>query len=256
MRLNRSSLLPAFIIVFCTSCFDKAPIYSVVPTIDFSDLCFRESADVDTLSLVLKFRDGDGDLGLSAANPSDNEIPFNEKFYFQKRTDGSLTKVAINTATNLLTYKDKRTNSLYATYPSFVTPYNCTNWEVIYNADKNPKPIDTVYCEYNPGHYNITIDFLTKNNDGSFTKYDWGKAFPYPNCVVSGYNGRFPVLSNDITKKSPLEGFLKYNIQSGFFNLIFSIKTLKLQVQVYDRALNKSNLLETPEFTLQSIKCN
>ncbi len=260
--LGWSSIGFATILILVTSCFQNAPTYSNVPSIEFSDLCFKtatSSDGSDTLKLVLKFKDGDGDLGLSASDASDNDIPYNEKYYFQKKTDGSLTKVPQNLGTSMLDYNDRRTNSLYSTLPSFVTPYSCTNYEVVTDGNKtSPKILDTLYIEYNPSHYNILIDIYTKNNDGSFTKFDWSKTFKYPNCSVAGYNGRFPILSADLSKKSPLEGLLKYGMSasSGEFVAFFSIKTLKISVQIYDRALNKSNLLETPEFTLQSIKCN
>jgi hypothetical protein len=37
------------------------------------------------------------------------------------------------------------------------------------------------------------------------------------------------------------------------FQAIFGQKTLKLQVTIYDRALNTSNTIETPEFRLEEI---
>jgi hypothetical protein len=262
MRLNWRAIFPALLVLFVTSCFEKAPEYSPIPSIEFSGICFTEGISSsttntqDTLSLTLKFRDGDGNLGLSASTQQDNEYPYNEKYYFQKNADGTITKVTKNTGVSMLSYKDKRTNPKYAALPEFVTPYNCTNWEVIYTSDKNPKPTDSVYFEFNPDHYNIFVDFLIKNNDGSFTPYDFEKAFIYPNCPIGGFNGRYPVLSNDLDKKSPLEGTLNYKLKSLGLRLIFSIKTLKLRIKITDRTLNKSNELETPEFTLQSINCN
>jgi hypothetical protein len=41
---------------------------------------------------------------------------------------------------------------------------------------------------------------------------------------------------------------------SAGFDFIFSIRTLRLKIKVQDRALNKSNEIFTPEFTLQSIR--
>ena len=261
MRLNWRALVPALLVLFVSSCFEKAPEYSPLPAIEFSNICFTEGINSsttsaqDTLSLTLKFRDGDGNLGLSASGAQDNEFPYNEKYYYQKNADGTVTKVTKNTG-SLVNYKDKRTNARYANLPAFATPFNCSNWELIYTNDKNPKPTDTLYFEYNPDHYNIFIDFLIKNNDGTFTPYDFNKASIYPNCPVSGFNGRFPILSTDPEKKSPLEGNINYKMKSFGLKLIFSIKTLKLRIRITDRALNKSNELETPEFTLQSVNCN
>ncbi len=245
MRLNWKALMPALLILIMTACFEKAPLFSTVPSIEFSNLCYSEGfneTDADTLVLTLKFKDGDGDLGLSAGDPLDNAGKYSEKNYF---TLGNSVKIS---------YKDKRTNPKYKSLPAFLPPFSCTNWEVV--KDANQLPVDTIYFEYNAYHNNILIDFYTKNNDGTFTKYDFTKFFIYPNCAVGGYNGRFPILSNDLNKKSPLEGTIKYNLKSPYFLLTFSIKTLKIKVTIIDRVLNKSNELETPEFTLQSINCN
>jgi hypothetical protein len=42
-------------------------------------------------------------------------------------------------------------------------------------------------------------------------------------------------------------------VGSGFLNT-FSVSTLKLEVQIKDRELNKSNIITTPEFTLNGIR--
>lgn len=260
MRLKWCTLLPILASFFATSCFDKAPAYSVTPSIEFSSFCFRDSkneSDADTLVLSLKFRDGDGDLGLSASDPGDSEAPFNEKFYFQKQPNGSLVKLTKYLKTSMLNYQDKRLNPLYDTLPSFVPPFSCTKWEVITDGNTTrPKVLDTLYRIFNPYHYNINVDFYTKNFDGSFTKFDWNKFLSYPNCPRAEFNGRFPILSNDMSVKSPLEGVLTYNLVGLGYKQIFSIKTLKLKIRITDRSLSRSNQLESPEFTLQSITCN
>jgi hypothetical protein len=260
MRLKWSALLPVLAILLTTSCFDNSPSFPTEPAIEFSSFCFRDSkdsGDADTLILSLKFKDGDGDLGLSSSEAIDSEAPFNEKFYFQKQSDGSLTKLTKYLSSSMLNYRDKRLNPRYDTLPSFVPPFSCSKWEVITDGNTtSPKILDTLYRVYNPAHYNIHVDFFTKNFDGSFTKFDWDKFFTYPNCEPSGFNGRFPILAKDLSVKSPLEGNFTYKMESRGFKLIFSIKTLKLKIRVTDRALNKSNELETPEFTLQSITCN
>ena len=50
-----------------------------------------------------------------------------------------------------------------------------------------------------------------------------------------------------------LEGEINYSMVSGGFSAIFGNKTLKLEVTIYDRALNASNTMETPEFRLEEI---
>jgi hypothetical protein len=110
---------------------------------------------------------------------------------------------------------------------------------------------DTLYFARNPNHNNIEVDFFYKepNNpqagpDG-FVELDWFKTYCAP------FDGRFPFLSNH---ENSLEGTLSYAMISTGFQSIFSVKTMKLRIQIKDRALNKSNTLVTPEFTLDKIR--
>jgi hypothetical protein len=165
------------------------------------------------------------------------------------------------------------------TIPPFVSPYDCiVNHESYLNEQTNPDTIfiwrndahlikdkstivdtlvrngdpseyyyavvDYFYLRENIGHYNFKVEFFVKNNDGTFTEYDFRKEF----CET--YDGRFPVLTD---KERALEGVINYSMVSTGFLPTFSIKTLKLAITVYDRALNVSNRIETPEFRLEEI---
>lgn len=225
-----------------SACFDP-PEYPLQPQIEFESIVFKEygsgfDSEPDSLILKISFQDGDGDLGLDPSElgcVSDN-ICFNNKYYFIKQ-DGTP-----------VTYRDKRTNPNFSGLPDFVKPYNCINWEV--RTLSSGGPVDTLYFEINPDHYNIEVDFLVKNPiNGTFEEFDWTKEFNYPNCGIS-FDGRFPILFKD-RPGSPLEGTIKYGMGSLGFKALFSIKTLKLRVLIKDRALNQSNVIETPEFTFQ-----
>ena len=104
--------------------------------------------------------------------------------------------------------------------------------------------VDYFYIEENPFHYNFKVEFFVKQNDGSFTEYDFREQF----CET--YDGRFPQLTDN---SRALEGEINYSMVSTGFLATFSIKTLKLRITVYDRALNKSNIIDTPEFRLEEI---
>jgi len=219
------------------SCFDP-PEFSDIPDIEYNSVTFKDigtASDPDSLIILMKFRDGDGNLGL---DPAEVDEPFNNKYYY-RFSDGSY-----------ITYETKRTNPNYDTLPDFVKPYNCTNWEVFSN---NGVVVDTLYFKINPNHYNIFVKYFVKNPDGSFKEFDWREEFTYPFCGIS-FDGRFPVLSKDLSQSSPLEGTIRYAMGTIGFKPLFSIKTLKLQIQIQDRGFNRSNIIETPEFTLQSIK--
>ena len=64
-------------------------------------------------------------------------------------------------------------------------------------------------------------------------------------------NGRFKVLSSDLGRISPLEGNLTYTIQSTALYLFLQGKTLKLKSYILDRALHKSNVIESEDFAIR-----
>jgi len=234
-RLGNGLLSVVCLTLLIASCAEP-PVYSLIPSIEFENVIFKDVADPslqDSLIVSVRFKDGDGNLGLDATETGE---PFNSKYYFVF-PDGSY-----------ITYKTKRTNPNYDTLPAFVKPYNCINWEI---KTVNSK-VDTFYFQANPHTYNIKVQYFVKNNDGSFTEFKWTEQFGYPFCATS-FDGRFPILSKNLSQKIPLEGTIRYGMVSTGFLILFSIKTLKLKVTIEDRALNKSNTVESQEFTLQSI---
>ncbi len=243
MRVIRNLVVVLVIAVALDSCF-KAPEFPNVPEIEYNNIIFRDVSDpakADTLILTVNFKDGDGDLGL---DDSETLPPYNDKYYY-RFPDGKF-----------LNYASKRTDPRYDTLPDFVTPYNCTNWDVI-NDPTSGKAVDTLYFELNPDHYNFFVDFYIQqriNQKDTFLLYDWKNEFIYPNCQVNGFNGRFPILSKDLSQATAQEGKIRYAMKSVGFNVFFSIKVIKLRLYILDRALHKSNIIETPPFTLQSIK--
>ena len=238
------SLIAIFGIIII-SCLD-APQYSEIPEIEFDQIVFKDVSTADSLIVSLKFKDGDGNMGIGA---SEKQVPFNDKFYFQlpERTRVDFFRID----KTYVTYKTKRTVAGYDTLPAFVKPYNCTNWEVL---TQNQKVTDTLYFELNPNQHNIFITFQIKDASGQFQDFDFSSFYTYPLCEVIGFKGRFPVLSKDLSQPGPLEGTIRYAMISAGFNFIFSIRTLRLKIKVQDRALNISNEIFTPEFTLQSIR--
>lgn len=246
MKTTGSFVLVAFLGLGLLSCFDP-PEYPVEPEIEFKNIYFKKVPDgTDSLVLEVFFKDGDGNLGLAANELGCYDIDgktvcFQDRFQFMVNDGGPNQGKRIN-------YAIKRTdpNPLFKNLPAYVKPYDCINWELEKSA--TGQVIDTVYIELNPDHHNIYVDFLVKQADGSFQEFDFREEY----CTT--YDGRFPVLSKDLSQKNPLEGVIRYAMQGLGFELMFSIKTLKLRIQIQDRVLNKSNTIETPEFTLQSIK--
>jgi hypothetical protein len=226
MKLSGNWLILSVVVATLVlgSCFDP-PTYSPIPLIDFNDMYFAKGSVTDTLSVSVKFKDGDGDIGLAQA---DTLTPYNNKFYPRQLNN------------QLITYKLRRTPS-YDTLPAYVKPYYCTNWEI----RSINKKLDTVYFQLNPNYYNIFVDFYIQNGQTlEYELFDLETQFAGANCGLT-YDGRLPVLAKDLSRKSALEGVIRYNMKSQAFLAIFGSKAFKLRITIQDRALHKSNTLET-----------
>ncbi|MCB0495291.1 MAG: hypothetical protein KDC79_04105 [Cyclobacteriaceae bacterium] len=210
----------------------EEPEYSIIPTIELSDIYFVKSDSYeykDTLALKIKYTDGDADFGL---DDSFTEAPYNTLNYFLKN-DGSY-----------LTYSDRNTPP-YDTLPPYEFPYYCYNYAIDW---ENNCDIDTFYVQQNRNHYNIFIDYYRKK-EGKYELFDFKTTFGQ-NCGEN-YYGR---IEGPSIYGVPLKsGKIEYPMWGARLYVIFKNDTLKLKIQIQDRALNKSNIIETPEFTLQEI---
>jgi len=216
------------IISLAWSCINT-PEFSDIPEIKYNSVFFKKGALTDSLLVSINFQDGDGDLGLDPAY--DIGEPYHAIWYFKKSDN------------TFLTYADRNTPS-FDTLPPYNFPYFCYNYSI--------ENSDTFYIQQNTNHYNIFLNFYVKKN-GEFKLYDWLLANP-PECGES-YNGRFPLL-NLSDKARPLEGKLTYKVTGAGFEVIFKRDTLKLEIQIQDRALNRSNIVESQEFVLKDITIN
>ena len=266
-----------------TSCFNP-PEYSTTPKIDYVGVCFKDggTTDPDVLRLTVSFRDGDGDLGLSA---NQIEEPYNDIFYglansgevveAGKETVYSdlpqFIKVAPGTTGKLVTVR----TLLDPAYSDDLPPYvdaisSCYDYKIqkVYIQEKDKAIIDASYPDIdtmtssnfppiyivedefyykrNPNHRNIEVEFWMNDGTGNFTLFDWEKAY----CEAA-FNQRFPELSD---KSGPLEGQLNYDMSSVGIRGTFGSQTLRLKIRIRDRALNVSNEVVSQDFTLDAIR--
>jgi hypothetical protein len=284
MRVIKGLFLFCFLGIAISACFDE-PEFSIVPEITFKKIVFRDASAaniVDTLSLYLDFKDGDGDLGLGENQRGE---PYNATFYFLADGLGDTTKVATDVVfdtngkeytllnsvglTGKLVTNETRNDPAYAYLPVY-DPTSCLDYspdEVLVPAtvvDASYTRIDTLYAanpngppvayyllaenpllfEANPNYNNIEVKFWVLEN-GVYEEFDWLGRF----CVH--FDARFPVVGE---KGKPVEGTLRYDMKSTGFLNNFSIKTLKLSVSIKDRALNRSNEVYTHTFKLDEIR--
>jgi hypothetical protein len=281
------------LVVILISCFDP-PEYSIVPQIAFNDIVFIEVGDFsdpDSLILSIDFKDGDGDLGLGNTDISD---PFHDSDYYLEDGGGGLVRIPTELRYSDIPPMLKMSGEegkLATSRTPFKPLYS---YLPTFQADGCPHPFirngspDTIYYKYvdvyiseedgyviddsyhitdtlsapdlpdifvvrdtvlykpNPFHNNIRVEWLVQNNDGSFSEFDWSQI-----SCSTGYDGRFPVLED---RTRAVEGTLRYAMTSIGFLQLFSIKTLKLRVTIWDRALHQSNIIETRQFTLNDIR--
>ena len=258
MKAFKGLILFCFLITSLVSCLEE-PKFAITPVIDLEKVEFWVSPDIsdpDSLVIYLNFKDGDGDLGL---NRDDVDPPFNPEIFYLDDNDKLIT---IRT----------RENPEYADLPPYEFPYSCTNYttsdrriyfrsDVVNTATDNIIDSlfvdnikyygveDTIYFEKNENHFNFKVEFFVLEN-GVFEPFDWVTDLP-PKCGET-FDVRFPRLSNGST---PLEGTIRYSMESTGFLDLFSIKPIRLRISIKDRALNTSNVIET-EFTLEQVRVN
>ncbi|UII23691.1 hypothetical protein [Fulvivirga ligni] len=247
MKIN-TLLLIITIGLTASSCFD-APNYPDQPHIDFNYVQFKlgNFPDADSLIVSVDFEDGDGDVGLG---PEESNYPFSNKIYFNKsgqRFDPQFDVLP----DELATFSDADDLGL----PPYSGDFICLNYDInptLRRIDGVEVQVnDTVYYEFNQRYNNFIIQLQIKEN-GEFRDYNERTELE---CSTT-FSGRFPILSDDLSKPSPLEGSIRYAIAEIAFNDKFQSETLRLRVFIYDREGNPSNVVESPEFTLQDIRVN
>ncbi|MCR9066929.1 MAG: hypothetical protein NXI00_23360, partial [Cytophagales bacterium] len=104
---------------------------------------------------------------------------------------------------------------------------------------------DTVMVTENEFGKNIRIDLLRKVG-GQYTLIN--------DELFEDFDSRIPVFDREnLMQERALSGTINYAMQSQAFPIIFRNDTIKLRFFIYDRAQNKSNVDETPDFVLSDL---
>lgn len=207
-----------------SSCISPPENFPSVPEIEFSTIEYVTTSSQDSLIVSVDFKDAEGDLGLSS---TDINPPYNPLIY--KRDAGG----------NLITYSNR---------PAQAPAYNPIDW-VVDPIINNTVVKDTIWVEQNEDQYNIFIRFYIKRN-GQFNEFRWQDP-PF----FTTFNGRFPRILISEEGQS-VEGNIKYRMLSSGWESIFRNDTIRIDVEIQDRALNRSNQVSSPEVTLRQITRN
>ena len=117
MKQVRSALLFVISAVVFGACFDP-PEFGNNPAIEFKGVSFGKTENGDEELIVsVNFKDGDGDMGLSATVPEHAQNPYHDINFFAN-DNGQLFPLAINLVKNFTGYylgKSKKTpkNTFY-----------------------------------------------------------------------------------------------------------------------------------------------
>lgn len=224
MRIKNYLGLILISVTSVSSCINPPENFPSVPEIQFSTIEYVPTSGSDSLIVSVDFKDAEGDLGLSA---TDVFPPFNPLNFLR------------DAAGNLITYGNR---------PPGAPSYNPIDW-VINPRVNNNVVNDTIWVEQNENQYNIFVSFYIKRN-GQFTEFRWQDP-PF----FTTFNGRFPRILVSEEGQS-VEGNIKYRMLSSGWESIFRNDTIRVDIQVQDRALNRSNLVSSPEVTLRQITRN
>jgi hypothetical protein len=92
-------------------------------------------------------------------------------------------------------------------------------------------------------YFNVYADYFEKIN-GEFTQLTVNYPFPFGDTIH--YNARLPLLTPE-GKEKAIKGTIEYDIAMNTGPKYSDV--VKFRVYLYDRALHKSNEIETPEIT-------
>jgi hypothetical protein len=202
--------------------------YPAEPQITIDDIVFIKESD--SIFITLTITDGDKDFGLDPNNRSHSIYPFNAEF-FVKKSNGQLVpsenidlgngQQDTNLISDLLKFGDR-----------FTPPYDTlSDWSAINYTSVDPSKIPDLdkdlYYKYNSDHCNLMISC-----PAIVQHYEPKRRFH------GLFDLRIPQLSK---KKQQVVARVPF-----IFSEEMHGQTITFQVWAKDRALHKSNVIETP----------
>ncbi|MFY0606120.1 MAG: hypothetical protein JXR10_05355 [Cyclobacteriaceae bacterium] len=222
-------------------CF-QAPEFSEIPKIKFHSLIYYDSITARQDALVLKFdfEDGDGNLGL---RETETFVPYHS------------FDLIIDSRDSIVTYSDTEVVPPLFTvdFTGRVRPFDDVDNRPLFNNCDYHIAGDTFYISKNEFHENLHLTFEVKKN-GQYSEIDFPSKFGNVDCSSINLNGRFGIFEED-NLGEPLTGTISYEMSYAInpFPIVFLRDTIRVSFYIYDRDLNKSNVVISPDFTLPSI---
>ena len=240
-------IIALIIFSFLFSCIEDNNV-SDIPSISYESLEFKKSDNSfnqDSLIITINFIDGDGNLGLSN---DENNYPYHPYNAIIDQEFNWITLGSNNVTPPLYIYEPNGVYYLYSNEDNRPS-YNCEDY--IIDTVNTTNKLDTFYIQKNENNKNIFIEFHKKENN-EFVLIDWKRIFDEEYGCGIDFNSRFPPL-NISNSSQLLSGKLRYGMVSYGFEMILKNDIFKLKIHIKDRELNTSNIIETPEVTLEEI---
>jgi len=233
LRRPTTYLFTLVTFVFLSGCFE-VPNFPNTPTITFENVEFKEGVTLfDSLIISINYQDGNGDLGL---DDRFTDGAYVEGSYYSFDGENPINLKDIGRAIDIPDFEG-------SVVPPYERPYSCINW--IETPTINGNEIqDTLFYVPNVNHFNIFVKFLYRDKNASedtpFEEFDWIGSEELPTCG-SPIDARFPVLKDLSESNAPIEGILRYGYVTSGLIPLFNDRELKLEVQIQDRELQRSN---------------
>lgn len=246
MKIRTAQISVILITLLFSGCFTP-PEFSSIPNIEFNDLRYMSyAADRDSMILVFNFEDGDGDIGLGS---EETYTPYHPVNYVVDSRDSLVTYSDTSVVLPLFLADPRGATSFFSEEDNRPL-YNCSNYQVLdYRGES-----DTFYIQKNEYHNNLHIEFQRKRNN-QYTRIDFASEFGNTSCDVVVFNGRIPIFDMDNLGRS-LNGSISYAMLSAGFPIVLRQDTFRLKFYIYDRELNKSNEVLSPDLTLREVTVN
>ncbi|MBR07781.1 MAG: hypothetical protein CMP48_08835 [Rickettsiales bacterium] len=206
----------------------------------------------DSILITFTLEDGDGDIGLRS-NDVDNLYPYHP---YNTIIDSRGEKVRFGGDYQLPFYKVNeqqgfRDSLFFSDVDNRPTSYDCKYFILDEELTGNTNQDSAVFIEQNIYGKNLIVDILRKQN-GNYTSVDYAEYTNSINCDLYSLSGRIPIFDDDNLGRT-LKGEISYSIPSTGHVYVLNRDTFKIRFYVFDRALNQSNVVESPDLTLQEI---
>ena len=234
-------LASSLLLISCNDSDDTPPKpeFSPIPFIELDKVEIKLGENNrDTISITVNYQDGDTDLGLDR-NTIETDTVFQQVYYITTDQD------------TISTLNEKAIRFGAPNQPEF----NIWDWRVV---DNDQQQYDTVRVVYNENYLNGFVDIYVKKPGEEFEIIDVGQI----NNPFGEFNGVFlPITDQPLISPEYRFNFIPETRCNGklIYRLVFAFSfafevgkdTLKFKLFIKDRALNKSNVVETPEILFQ-----